>query len=300
VSEQRHGSAGSESGLLPIWPEGWPCYAQGMFQLKKSVNPVKAIELDQYVPGDTTVWPAGQTTLNVTFSDSSGKLPAYGVLRADYDSSVLTAMRITSLNFRQSQKIGQAGSGIAAADFAVFSGEPSNTLFPMPNTSFDVTATFAVNTAPLAAEDVVFHLRPPEELPAAMAEAVKRRASGAAKRFASQRLPLVVQRAAAKKRPGVLSKFKRAGSAIWRRLPFVAGAGVAGLSDQVAGELVAALGQADYELEQVGAEALDEYVLGLAGALGEELAESEELSEFVGDLIDVLGNVWMTNADDFE
>lgn len=268
-----------------------------MIQLKKSVTPIRTVDLDQYVSGDQTVWPAGQATLNVSFTDTGGRLPAYGVFRADYDSSVLTAARITRVSYRNYERVSQSGSGLAAADFAVFSGTPSNTLFPMPRSPYTLLVTLAVNVAPLANEDVVFHLRPPEQLPEAMAQAAKRRAGPVAKQFVRNRLPLVVKRAAAKRRPGVLSKLRSAGSAIWRRLPFVAGVG--SLSDASVGQLVGALGNADVELENIGAAALDEFVMGLGEELGQELEESPEMDELVGDLLDVLGNVWAMPEEEY-
>lgn len=256
--------------------------------LKRPVTPLRAVDLDQYVSGDQVVWPAGSTTLNVSFTDTSGRLPGYGVLRLDYDNTVLTALRITRVSYRNYDRISQAGFGIAAADFAVFSGDPSETLFPMPRSPYTLLVTFAVNVAPLANEDVVFHLRPPEQLPQAMADAVGKAARPKARAALQKKLPSTIKKILFKKKPTFLSKLKSAGKAIWRRLPFVAGVG--GLTDEVAGQLLAGLGQADEELEVVGASALDELLLGVEDDLAEEIAQDDELlDEMVGDMLDVLG-----------
>jgi hypothetical protein len=268
------------------------CFGWGVtIQLRKSVQPIRTVDLDQYVSSDTTVWPAGQTILQITFTDTGGYLPAYGVLRCDYDPAVLTALRITQVSYRRKERI--SGTGIAASDFATFSGTPSPTLFPYPKGSYALVITLAVNTAPLANEDVVFHLRPPDNLPTAFGQAARVAATPRVRQVLRRTLPRAVRRAVQKRKPGFWDRLKSAGRGIYRRLPFVAGVG--SLSDGVAGELLAGLGEADSQWEQVGAAALDEVLLGigdelemdLEGPLGEEIAD-----DVVGDLVDVLGAAW--------
>lgn len=260
------------------------------FQLRKTVQPIRTVDLDQYVSSDTTVWPAGQTILQITFTDTGGYLPAYGVLRCDYDPAVLTALRITQVSYRRKERI--SGTGIAASDFATFSGTPSPTLFPYPKGSYALVLTLAVNTAPLANEDVVFHLRPPDNLPTAFGEAARKAATPKVRAVLRRTLPRAVRKAVAKRKPGFWDRLKSAGRGIYRRLPFVAGVG---LSDVVAGQLLEGLGEVDTQWEQVGTQALDEVLLGigdelemdLEGPLGEEIAD-----DVVGDLVDVLGAAW--------